>query len=111
MFCVVLISDALLSGEETPVSLTPPLFPLQAAGVTYDAPDKAIVIGMSARAEPLVQTVIELVFPRLGQGSHLNGDTQSSQAGRRYQNEQGTIGQTILRQIGQALFDKFLSWQ
>jgi hypothetical protein len=86
-------------------------FPLQAARVTDDAPDQAVIMRMRSRTQSLVQSRVKLVFVRLGRGPIRHLNSQASQPGRGNQNQQGKIAHPALRQIGKAGFDELFPRQ
>src|SRR5271166_4126738 len=85
------------------------LLPLEGAGETDDAPDEAVVMRVSRRAEALLQAGVEVVFAGSREGPIRDLNSQALESRRGDQNEQRAIRHLILGQVGQPLLDQFLS--
>ncbi len=87
------------------------LFTLQRARITDDPPDEAVIVRMSSGSEAIIQTRVELVFPGSWKSPGRNVNSQAPESRGGNENEQGEIGEPILRQVGKPAFDQVLARQ
>jgi len=66
---------------------------------------------MRARAQALLQTLIELVFAWFGQAPLGHDNPQPSKTRGSDQDQQRALGQSVLREIDQACLNQVFSWQ